>query len=78
MPMTPAHANLFSALGDAGHLLDGKVAAFSAAYIANQQTMTALETARSELNAAWTDFVTSDSTFETAILTPPPGYTPPS
>ena len=78
MPLGNNQATLYAALGTSAENLHDKIAAFVAAQAAVLTATAAATAAKSDLDAAWADFVARDGSFDSAMLVAPEGYTPPT
>lgn len=78
MPFSQAQVQLNNAQTAAGGVLVDKIAAYNNATAAAKSAQEAEQAARVALDAAWTDFLAKEGSYERAVLVAPEGYTPPS
>lgn len=78
MSLNNNQASVYAALGTSAEGLDDKIAAFIAAQAAMATATANATAAKSDLDAAWADYLARDAAFDSAMLVAPGGYTPPT
>ncbi len=78
MAMTTQHNALYIDLASAANALDPALSAYVSAQAAVDSANAQLVAAKAALDTAWNAFKAKDAIFAGAMLTPPPGYTPPA